>query len=86
MEKRANLLYRQRASSTSSAINLENANRLLRWYLPKQSSIENSTQQDIEMIVDKLNNQPMRCLDYLTLNEVFYEHRGALKSSGGIRT
>jgi len=42
---------------------IENANRLLRRYLPKKSSIEKHTQQDIEIIVDKLNNQPMRCLD-----------------------
>jgi transposase, IS30 family len=65
---------------------IENANRLLRRYLPKKSSIEKHTQKDIEMIVNKLNNQPMRCLDYRTPKEVFYELRGALKSSGEIRT
>ncbi len=65
---------------------IENANRSLRQYLPKKSSIENHSQQDIEKIVDKLNNQPVRCLDYQTPKEAFYECRGALKSSGEIRT
>jgi IS30 family transposase len=65
---------------------IENANRLLRQYLPKKASIEKYTQQDIEMIVDKFNNQPMRCLDYCTPKEVFYEHRGALNPQSEIRT
>lgn len=54
---------------------IENANRLLRRYLPKKSTIENHTQEDIEMIADKLNNQPMRCLDYRTPKEAFYEYK-----------
>ena len=65
---------------------IENGNRLLRRYLPKKSSIEKHSQQDIEMIVDKLNNQPMRCLDYRTPMEAFYEYRGARISSPEIRT
>jgi len=65
---------------------IENANRSLRRYLPKKSSIETHTQQDIEIIVDKLNNQPMRCLDYRTPTEAFYEYRGDIKSLRAIRT
>jgi IS30 family transposase len=65
---------------------IENANRILRTYLPKKSSIENHTQQDIENIVDQLNNRPMRCLDYRTPKEVFCEYRGGLESSRAIRT
>jgi IS30 family transposase len=64
---------------------VENANRLLRWYLPRKSSIEKYTQQDIEMIVDKFNNQLMRCLNYSTPKEIFYEYRNALTSTGEIR-
>jgi IS30 family transposase len=65
---------------------IENANRILRIYLPKKCSIQNRTQQDIENIVDQLNNRPMRCLDYRTPKEAFCEYRGALESSRAIRT
>ncbi|WP_235810453.1 IS30 family transposase [Legionella bozemanae] len=65
---------------------IENGNRLLRRYLPKKSSIEKHTQKDIEMIVSKLNNQPMRCLEYRTPKEVFYEYKERLNPQGEIRT
>lgn len=65
---------------------IENANRSLRSYLPKQISIDKCTQQEIEIITNRLNNQPMRCLEYRTPNEVFYEYKLASGSVGEIRT
>lgn len=50
---------------------IENANRLLRSQLPKQTQIDLLEQKDIDRIVKKLNDRPMRCLSYLTPQEVF---------------
>lgn len=65
---------------------IENANGLLRRYLPKRANIENHSQEDIEKITNKVNNQPLRCLNYRTPQEVFFEQERVLASSGGIRT
>ena len=65
---------------------IENANGLIRRYLPRKTNIENYSQEDIEKIIEKLNNQPMRCLDYKTPKEVFFERRSTLASSRSIRT
>lgn len=65
---------------------IENENRLLRRYLPKKTSIEKYNQEDIEKIVDKFNNRPMRCLDYDAPKEVWEGYRGGLPSQRAIRT
>lgn len=50
----------------------ENTNGLLRRYLPKRSSIDNVTQEDLDDIAWELNNRPRKRLGYLTPLE-FYE-------------
>lgn len=65
---------------------IENANRLIRRYLPKKTNIDHYNQEDIEKIIDKLNNQPMRCLGYKTPKEAFFEGGSQLASARSIRT
>ena len=50
----------------------ENTNGLVRQYFPKQSRFEELTEEDINVVVDKLNNRPRKCLGYKTPNEVFF--------------
>ena len=49
----------------------ENMNGLIRQYAPKQSTFEELTQQDIELIMNRLNNRPRKCLGFMTPNEFF---------------
>ncbi len=49
----------------------ENTNGLIRQYLPKGKSFDELTQQDIQLIMDKLNNRPRKCLGFKTPNQLF---------------
>ncbi len=53
----------------------ENTNGLIRQYVPKGTDIRNVSDEDIEMIMDRLNNRPRKSLGFLTPNEVFYKRR-----------
>lgn len=50
---------------------VENLNKLIRQYLPRQIDLENITVRDILAIQERLNNRPRKTLNYLTPNEVF---------------
>jgi len=50
----------------------ENTNGLLRQYLPKGSDLRLISDKQLASIVNKLNNRPRKCLNYLTPYEVFY--------------
>jgi len=50
----------------------ENMNGLIRQYLPKGSSFDNLTDEDVKVIMDKLNNRPRKCLNYKTPNQVMF--------------
>lgn len=52
----------------------ENTNGLIRQYFPKKSSFENITEEDIKLVMDRLNNRPRKCLGYRTPNQVFNEY------------
>lgn len=49
---------------------VENANKLIRHYLPRKTNLNQLTDKDIYDIQEKLNNRPRRCLNYLSPNEV----------------
>lgn len=49
---------------------VENANKLIRHYLPKKINLNQLTDRDIYLIQEKLNNRPRKCLNYLSPNEV----------------
>jgi transposase, IS30 family len=53
---------------------VENANRALRADLPRQTDLSNYTQEQIDGIVYKLNNRPMKCLGFKTPQEVYNEN------------
>lgn len=50
----------------------EYTNGLIRQYIPKGSSFENLTQNDIQEIEDKINHRPRKNLGWKTPYEVFY--------------
>lgn len=56
----------------------ENINGLIRQYIPKGSSFEHLTKEDIKHIENRLNHRPRKSLDWKTPYEVFHEN---LKSS-----
>lgn len=49
---------------------VENANKLIRQYLPRNTDLGQLTDRDIYEIQEKLNNRPRKILNYLTPNEV----------------
>lgn len=49
----------------------ENANGLLRGYLPKRYNIDNLTQKELDEIADDLNNRPRKRLGYETPAEAY---------------
>lgn len=65
---------------------IENANKLLRTKLPRQTKIDGLEQNQIDEIVKKLNDRPMKCLNYQTPNEVFDQAFGRLSNLIGSRT
>lgn len=54
---------------------VENANKLIRQFIPKGSDISQYSKHFIERLERKLNDRPMKCLDYQTPNEALAEYR-----------
>jgi IS30 family transposase len=52
---------------------VENGNGVLRYDLPRSADIDSLSQRQIDKLVDKINNRPMKCLAYRTPSEVFME-------------
>lgn len=48
----------------------ENTNGLLRQYFPKKASFDSISKEQLQVVVDKLNHRPRKCLDYDTPFEV----------------
>ncbi len=59
---------------------VENANKLIRQYLPRKTDLSELTDRSIYLIQEKLNNRPRKRLNYKTPNEVInnYLKSGAL--------
>jgi len=49
----------------------ENTNGLVRQYFSKKTRFDKITESDFQLVENKLNNRPRKCLDYETLFEVF---------------
>lgn len=52
---------------------VENANRLIRYYLPRNTDLSELTDRDVYEIQEKLNNRPRKCLNYKSPNEIINE-------------
>jgi IS30 family transposase len=50
---------------------IENRNGILRRYFPKRHNWGLTTQKELNNIVDRINNTPMKCLRFRTPSEVF---------------
>ena len=51
----------------------ENLNGLIRQYLPKQRDLSTVTQEELDMILDRLNNRPRKRLGFKTPNQLFLQ-------------
>lgn len=49
---------------------VENANKQIRFYLPRKTDLSQLTDRDIYDIQEKLNSRPRKCLNYMSPNEV----------------
>ena len=56
----------------------ENTNGLIRQYFPKYRDFTTITQRELNMAMEKLNNQPRKRLDYQTPSQVFFKSTVAL--------
>ena len=50
---------------------VERGNGNIRWYYPKGTDFSKVTQEQIDIVVQKLNNRPMKCLKYQTPQYMF---------------
>ena len=50
---------------------VENGNGVVRYDLPRNTDINSLTQKQIDKIVNKINNRPMKCLEFYTPSEMF---------------
>lgn len=52
----------------------ENTNGLIRQYFPKNRDFRTITDDEIIMVIKKLNNRPRKCLGFKTPNQVFFKN------------
>jgi len=52
----------------------ENANRLIRQYIPKKTDFDTIDNQYVELVQNNLNNRPRKKLGFLTPNEYFFNY------------
>jgi len=53
----------------------ENMNGLVRQYIPKGRDLGTVSNQELDIIMHKLNHRPRKCLDFHSPFEVFFVHR-----------
>ena len=68
---RAKFYFAHPYSSWERGLN-ENTNGLIRQYFPKKHDFTTIIEEDISMVMNKLNNRPRKCLGFKTPNQVFF--------------
>lgn len=68
------LSYFCRPYSSWQKGSVEQGISLVREFIPKKSDLRDYSDKDIAVIIDRINNTPMKCLGWKTPNEVFNEH------------
>ncbi len=63
------LMYFCHAYASWEKGTVENMNQRIRKYIPKGTSLDPVTKDQIQILEDKLNNTPRKCLNYLTPQE-----------------
>jgi IS30 family transposase len=58
----------------------ENMNGLVRQYIPKNRELKSVSNDELEIVMTKLNHRPRKCLDFMSPFEVFFNHSVALAS------
>jgi transposase, IS30 family len=58
----------------------ENMNGLIRQYIPKKCDLKIIDETAVEFIMDRLNNRPRKCLDFMSPLEMFLDQSVALQS------
>jgi len=58
----------------------ENMNGLIRQYIPKKCDFKIIDETAVEFIIDRLNNRPRKCLDFMSPLEIFLDQSVALQS------
>ncbi len=51
----------------------ENTNGLLRFYFPKGTDFQAIAEEELNLIIEKVNHRPRKCLNYQTPHEVFFK-------------
>ncbi|MEI7616514.1 MAG: IS30 family transposase [Actinomycetota bacterium] len=59
----------------------EKANGMVRRYFPKKTNFDNISEEEIQLVEDKINNWPMKCLKWKTPNEVYQKSLNQLLST-----
>jgi IS30 family transposase len=54
---------------------IENTFKRLRRYIPKKSCLTNYSDEQISVIIDRMNNIPRKCLGWKTPKEVFFQNQ-----------
>jgi IS30 family transposase len=58
----------------------ENMNGLIRQYIPEKRNFASVEETEVELVMDRLNKRPRKCLDFVSPFEVFYNQCVALQS------
>ena len=72
-ELKANVYFAYPYHAWERGLN-ENTNGLIRRYFPKKFSFEEITEEQVHMVMNRLNNRPRKTLGFETPNEVFFGH------------
>ncbi|MFQ5344701.1 MAG: IS30 family transposase, partial [Mariprofundus sp.] len=74
---KADIYFARPYASNQRGLN-ENANGLVRQYLPKSRRFDTVTDEEIDLITHRLNHRPRKTLGYRTPHEVFFNTKTQL--------